>query len=169
MCCSEHNDLSLVNLKDITTQQPLFLNFYGCYCFETQWFGYILVWANNFSQSFYNIYMNKAKRQYNLTPLGKFFFQILPELNLFFSIVSIPILGGLAMYRDEIKLITIPLATFDSERIIGFYVYISLSGLLGICLTLFVTLAYQVCDPMTVNVVGVFKDVLLSQPKTKTI
>lgn len=74
--------------------------------------------------------------------------------------MTLPLLTVITLYTGEIYDLVTPYYEFKGERLLWFYIYLGLSGVMGIALTMFVTLAYQVCDPLTVNIVGIFKDVM---------
>jgi len=55
-----------------------------------------------------------------------------------------------------------PFYILKGDELVSFYVTLGLSGILGICLTMFACLAYLVCEPLTVNVAGILKDIILT-------
>ena len=57
-------------------------------------------------------------------------------------------------------MMTEPYYTLDGIEVYKFYGHLAMSGLLGISLTMFALLAYQVCEPLTVNVGGIIKDIV---------
>eukprot|EP00347_Sterkiella_histriomuscorum_P008457 403345027 len=120
---------------------------------DAQWFGYFLVWMNNITQSFQTQFMNLVKKKQNLTPF---------DMGFYFCVLTIPLLLGFSLYTGEFWYMIEPLYTLQGDELINFYSLLLLSGLLGIFLTLFACLAYLVCEPLTVNVAGILKDVVLT-------
>ena len=58
--------------------------------FDTEYFGYLLVWANNFTQSIYNVVMSKLNSDKSITPF---------EINFFFASFGLPV-GAFLSYRE---------------------------------------------------------------------
>ena len=58
--------------------------------FDTEYFGYLLVWANNFTQSIYNVVMSKLNSDKSITPF---------EINFFFASFGLPV-GAILSYRE---------------------------------------------------------------------
>lgn len=81
-------------------------------------------------------------------------------MGFYFCVLTVPILFVAGLYTGEIWYMVEPFYTMKGDELIGFYSYLMMSGILGICLTLFACMAYLVCEPLTVNVAGILKDVV---------
>jgi len=77
------------------------------------------------------------------------------EISFYFALLSLIIVTPYILISGEINLIIEP-----THSGFWFYAYLMLSGVMGIAITIFVMLAYTVCQPLTVNISMVFKDVL---------
>ncbi len=64
---------------------------------NSQWFGYILVWGNNLSQSLYNSYVSKVNTQKSVLPF---------EINFYFALCGFPIALIFTIVSGEIHQFT---------------------------------------------------------------
>ena len=119
---------------------------------DTELFGYMLVWGNNFTQSIYNVVMSKLNSDKRITPF---------EINFFFALIGIPISACLVYNEGEIMTLYDVLLN-PTTRNPNLATLVLLSGFSGILITLSSILTVTICGPIAINIAGIIKDVGLS-------
>eukprot|EP00347_Sterkiella_histriomuscorum_P021363 403334245 len=130
----------------------------GVDTFNRDWFGYMLIWMNNLSQSVTNVYfgiVNKDKR------VSAF------EINFFYAWVGLPLLTFYTIYTGEIYEFTTVMASEgagieDMNHKLNFFLLLVLSGSLGIVITMSTILVVTLCSPFMMNVNGNMKNAVSS-------
>jgi len=124
----------------------------GYESFNTDYFGYLLIWGNNFSQSIYNVFTAKYNGKKLLVPF---------EINFYFAAIGLPMSYAISCYQGEIwvlyDVIFNPLTReFNQAALVCF------SGMSGILITICALMTVTVCGPIAMNISGSLKDVVLT-------
>lgn len=112
--------------------------------------GFLLIWANNFSQAFYNVVVEKYNADKKISPF---------EINFFFALAGFPTCLAITLYNNEffdmVKMLDHPEAS-------TFIYLVCISGASGIMITLSVLMCIKLAGPVAVNISGTLKDVVLT-------
>ena len=112
------------------------------------YFGYMLIFATNFVQSFTIILSQKFNEDKSLKPF---------DINLFFAMLGMPIMMGVTQYTgDNQELINILI--LGKYKDLTHIVSLILSGTLGLILQISGLVTIATCGGITMNIAGVSKD-----------
>ncbi|CDW82730.1 UNKNOWN [Stylonychia lemnae] len=120
---------------------------------NSQLLGYFLVFMNNFSQSGYNVYVSKVNSQKKVLPF---------EINFYFALCGLPLSFAYMLQSGDITMFTDTMSKLDQVAQNYFILYVFLSSIMGIVITVSVLMTVTVVSPIATNVTGNLKDVLLT-------
>ena len=118
---------------------------------DSDLFGYILVWGNNFTAGIQNVYTAKYNSNKKVVPF---------EINFFFACLGLPLMLGLCWYKEDTYLVAE--ALLFNEAMPGLNYMCLLSGSFGIFIVMTSILTVTTGGPMALNVAGTLKDVGLT-------
>ncbi len=121
----------------------------GIETFNRDWFGYILIWMNNLTQSICNVVYNKLNKDKVVTPI---------EINFFYAWLGLPVFLAYSIYSGELNELIEVLSIGDSTHRFNFLFFLGLSGSLGFMITMSTLLVVMLCTPFTINVTGNIKN-----------
>ena len=84
------------------------------------------------------------------------------EINFYFAFCGLPLVLFVTLYTGEIHSLTDILEIQDNTHRFWFITYITISGIMGIVITLSILLVCTLCTPVAVNITGTIKDVALT-------
>ncbi len=117
--------------------------------FNRDWFGYFLIWMNNITNSFCNVYFNKINKDKKVTAM---------EINFFYAWVGLPIFLIYSIYSGEIYQISDVLDIGDLNHRFNFLMFLLMSGSMGFVITMSTLLVVTICTPFMINITGNMKN-----------
>ena len=123
----------------------------GYESFDSNMFGYLLIWGNNFFQAIYNVFTSKFNENKTLTAF---------EINFYFAAIGLPLMTIITTYMGDIQ--TLYDVFFSTNKQDSLAIMVLLSGSFGICITITSLLTVTVCGPLAINIAGTIKDVGLT-------
>lgn len=119
---------------------------------DADWVGYILIWFNNFFGAFYNVIMVKMNQDKKISIFA---------ISFFFGAVGAPLCFALSMYQNDLGSLA-EVFVFRGKSSMELAILILVSGIFGVIIQFFHTVATTTIGPFTTNICGALKDVILT-------